>query len=83
MLVIKKRERDLADKRKNLRVSSADASARKKQTQPDALSQSSVDDEAHGMEDASRVVQKILPGEQGTLVQIRNYAYDQTLREMH
>ena len=46
MLVIKKRERDLADKRKLLRVNSADASARKKPAQPDALSQDSLEEEA-------------------------------------
>ena len=35
------------------------------------------------MEDTSRVVQKILPNEKNTLVQIRNYAFDETLRVMH
>jgi len=78
MLVIKKRERDLVDKRRNLRVSSADASAikGKKKKGASSRSQSSIHDDGQKMEDTSRVVMNILPKEKDTLVQIRDYAYD-------
>ena len=44
------------------------------------MSQSSIDEIK--MEDPSRVVQNILPKEQANLVSIRNYAYDEKVREM-
>ena len=68
--MIKKRERDLADRRRELRISSADASQRTNpnKTGPTSLSQESLEAEEQKMEDTSRVVQKILPNEKNTLV---------------
>ena len=68
MLVIKKRERDLADKRRQLRISSADASQHTtNNTNRKSQSHSSPENEDNKMEETSRVVRSILPKEKNTL----------------
>ena len=77
MLMVKKRERDLIDKHKKMRAAQETGKANLVRM---SLSASSMDDLK--MEDASRVVANILPSEQHTLIEIRNYTHDETVREM-
>ena len=77
MLMVKKRERDLIDKHKKMRSATVAGKANLVRM---SMSASSMDDLK--LEDTSRVVTNILPSEQPTLIQIRNFAHDENVREM-
>jgi hypothetical protein len=74
----KKRERDVAENLRKLKLAQGESIPIVVASRSDSSAECIKSDDAH----ISRVVKDILPKEANTLVQLRNFAYDETIEEM-